>query len=139
LIIVAPIEWKDKIQQASIESLGALPWIYTTERCPFYHLTEAMFSEVGCEPSKAVFVDNEESIRQLIKSGVGVSLLRMDDAEQAEAEGWGVRWVGYSPSIVLSVAMQSRRTQEPILQAWVDELSKFWSIDVGDIPNQKVS
>jgi hypothetical protein len=98
-----------------------------------------MFSEVGCEPSKAVFVDNEESIRQLIKSGVGVSLLRMDDAEQAEAEGWGVRWVGYSPSIVLSVAIQSRRTQEPILQACVDELSKLWSIDVGDIPNQKVS
>jgi len=137
--IVAPIEWKDKAQQASIESLGALPWIYTTERCPFYHLTETMFSKAGCEPSKAVFVDNQESIRQLIKSGVGVSLLRMDDAEQAEAEGWGVRWVGCSPSIALSVAIQPRRTQEPILQAWVDELSKFWSIDTGDIPNQKAS
>jgi len=137
--IVAPIEWKDKVQQASIESLGALPWIYTTERCPFYHLTEAMFSKVGCEPSKAVFVDNEESIRQLIKSGAGVSLLRMDDAEQAEAEGWGVRWGGCSPSIALSVAIQSRRTQEPILQAWVDELSKFWSIDFCDMPNQKAS
>jgi len=137
--IVAPIEWKNKVQQTSIESLGALPWIYTTERCPFYHLTEAMFSQVRCKPSKAVFVDNEESIRQLIKSGAGVSLLRMDDAEQAEAEGWGARWVGCSPSIGLSVAIQSRRTQEPILQAWVDELSKFWSIDVGDIPKQKAS
>lgn len=137
--IVAPIEWKDKVKQASVESLGALSWIYTTERCPFYHLTESMFSEVGCEPSKAVFVDNEASIRQLIKSGAGVSLLRMDDAEQAEAEGWGVRWVGCSPSLELSVAMQSRRSQEPVLQAWVDELSKFWSIDVGGISNQKVS
>ena len=137
--IVVPVKWKDKAQQASIESLGALPWVYTTERCPFYHLTETLFSEAGIEPSKAVFVDNEESIRQLVKSGLGVSLLRMDDAEQAEAEGWGVRWAGCHPSIALSAAIQSRRVQEPILQAWVDELSKFWAIDEGDIPNREVS
>ena len=98
-----------------------------------------MFNKAGCEPSKAVFVDNEESIRQLIKSGAGVSLLRMDDAEQAESEGWGARWLGGSPSITLSVAMQSRRVQEPIFQAWVDELCKFWRVDASDIPNKKVS
>ncbi len=137
--IVAPIAWQERIHQASVEELGAMPWIYTTERCPFYHLTEAMFGEAGIVPSKAVFVDNEESIRQLVKSGLGISLLRMDDAEQAEAEGWGTRWNGVPPSIALSVAVQTRRVQEPILQAWVDELSKFWTIDESDLPRQLVS
>ena len=137
--IVVPVKWKDKAHQASIEPLGALPWVYTTERCPFYHLTETLFNEAGIEPSKAVFVDNEESIRQLVKSGAGVSLLRMDDAEQAEAEGWGVRWSGCYPTIALSVAIQSRRIQEPILQAWVDELSKFWDIGERDVTNREVS
>lgn len=137
--IVAPVAWKDRVQQASIEALGAMPWVYTTERCPFYHLTEAMFHEAGVVPSKTVFVDNEEAIRQLVKSGLGVALLRIDDAEQAEAEGWGTRWEGTPPTISLSVAMQSRRTQEPILQAWVDELSKFWAIGESDHSEQKVS
>ncbi|WP_250656239.1 LysR family transcriptional regulator [Alkalimarinus coralli] len=137
--IVAPKVWEQKIKCASVAELGALPWVYTTERCPFYHLTETMFRDAGVEPSKAVFVDNEESIRQLVKSGLGVALLRLDDAEQAETEGWGACWGGTPPPISLSVAMQQRRVQEPVLQAWVDELSKFWEIPESELLGKKVS
>ncbi len=127
--VVAPASWADKIKGAPIEALAPLPWVYTTERCPFYALKEALFNDKHLAPSKAVFVDNEDAIRELVKGGSGIALLRADDAERAEAEGWGVRWSGVSPSIELSVAVQLRRVQEPIIQAWLEELGKCWPVD----------
>jgi len=135
--IVAPISWADKVMHASLEELASLPWVYTTERCPFYHITEALFNDLNLEPRKAVFVDNEEAMRALVKAGSGVALMRFDDADRAEAEGWGARWSGESPSLPLSIAAQSRRAQEPIIQAWFDALLKAWSIDNTEVQNQK--
>ena len=127
--IVAPISWADKVMHASLEELAPLPWVYTTDRCPFYHLTEELFRKSNLEPNKVVFVETEDAIRELVKAGSGISLLRSDDAERAEVEGWGVRCKDEHPSISLNVAVKSRRVQEPIIQAWFDELSKVWSVD----------
>ena len=136
--IVAPISWANKIKGASAEELARLPWVYTTKRCPFYHLTEALFKESNAVPSKAVFVDNEDAIRALVKAGSGIALMRFDDADRAESEGWGARWDGDSPSLPLSIAAQSRRAQEPIIQAWFDVLLKAWAVDSVELQNQKV-
>jgi len=136
--IVAPVGWSNKVIGASLEELASLPWVYTTDRCPFYHLIEALFSDLNVEPKKAVFVDNEDAIRELVKAGSGIALLRFDDAERAETEGWGVRWDADSPSLSLSIAAQSRRAQEPIIQAWFDALLKAWPVDIMDENNQKV-
>ncbi len=137
--IVAPVGWASKVQDASLDELATLPWIYTTLRCPFYGLTEILLGDVSAEPRKTVFVDNEDAIRELVKAGAGISLLRTDDAERAEKEGWGIRWNGRTPSLPLSVAIQARRVQEPILQAWIGLLTKCWDISKSDVQDLKVS
>lgn len=129
--IVAPASWADRLAQADLAMLAKQPWIYTTERCPFFVLKESLFEHCDFRPAKAVFVDTEESIRTLIKAGAGISLLREDDAELAEAEGWGVRWQGETPHCPLSVAVQKNRVKEPVIQAWHRELEKCWNLDQG--------
>lgn len=124
--IVAPIAWTQKAQRASLEELAQLPWVYTTDQCPFYDLMEKLFEGTDLELSKAVFVDTEDATRELVKAGSGIALLRMDDADKAEKEGWGVRWSGDVPTISLSVAVQTRRAQEPVIQAWLKSLCIIW-------------
>ncbi|GAA3918151.1 LysR family transcriptional regulator [Litoribacillus peritrichatus] len=127
--VVAPAGWGDQVTYASVEDLANLPWIYTTNRCPFYKLKEAILSDAGLEPSKTVFVDSEEAIRELVKAESGIALLRKDDAEKAEQEGWGTQWKGRTPTIPLGVAISPKRMQDPLIQAWLEQLSKFWPMN----------
>ncbi len=126
--IVAPAAWRDRVEHADIESLAALSWIYTTDRCPFYLLKETLFAQSACKPTKAVFVDTEDAIRSLIQAESGISLLRADDAERAEREGWGIRWQGSPPSCALNIAVRANRLQEPLIQAWLHELALCWNL-----------
>lgn len=125
--VVAPADWADKIANADIATLAALPWIYTTEDCPFYLLKEELFKDSPVMPNKTVFVDTEDSIRSFIKASAGISLLRKDDADKAEREGWGCRWLGQTPSCPLSIAVQSNRIREPIMEAWMNALNIIWN------------
>jgi len=127
--IVAPARWKDRTQHASIEELARLPWIYTTDQCPFYALKEALFENTELRPAKSVFVDTEAAIRDLIQNESGISLLRADDARKAEQEGWGVRWAGTTPSISLNIAVRANRLQEPLIQAWLKTLADCWNLN----------
>jgi len=126
--VVAPVDWADKVVDAKIEDLALMPWIYTTCRCPFYHLKEEIFQHSTIAPQKAAFADTEDGIRELIKAGAGVSLIRADDADRAEKEGWGIRWNGKTPSVALNIAVQVNRAQEPIILAWLSEIRKCWGL-----------
>lgn len=127
--VVAPVAWKDKIARASIEDLSALDWVYTRKTCPFYLLKEQLFAASGLTPNKTIFVDTEENIRACIKAGAGISLLREDDADKAEAAGWGVRWQGPCPVCPLSAAVLANRIQEPEIAAWLDALNAVWQTE----------
>lgn len=132
--VVAPSAWADSIIDASIDELATLPWIYTTQRCPFYLLKQQLFHEHAQPPeNKTVFVDTEENIRALIKAGAGISLLRDDDAARAEREGWGVRWNGTTPHFPLSVCVPSNRQQEPEIQAWLTALIDCWQVKLENV------
>ena len=127
--LLAPKKWADKVSYASLEDLANMPWIYTTDRCPFYKLKEALFKDSNLEPSKTVFVDSEDAIRELVKAEAGIALLRKSDAEKAEADGWGVQWKGRTPKISLGVAVSPQRLQDPLINAWIKELDKFWPME----------
>lgn len=129
--VVAPATWKERITSNSIEDLASLPWIYTTPNCPFYLLKETLFADGKSPGDKAIFVDTEESIRQFIKAGSGLSLLRRDDADKAEREGWGVRWHGKTPSCPLGLAVLAKRLHEPAIEHWIRSVSRAWRSQEG--------
>lgn len=126
MAIVAPDDWADRVRDASLEELVALPWIYTTERCPFYVLMQKMLEDKAMQVEKIALVESEEAIREFIKAKAGIALLRGDDADRAEAEGWGVRWAGNAPRIRLNVAVQKSRIREPMIQAWLKQMRTIW-------------
>jgi DNA-binding transcriptional LysR family regulator len=127
--VVAPAAWREQVEQATPEALCALPWIYTSQSCPFYALRNQMFGDYSCTPNKVAFVDSEDAIRELIRAGSGISLLRRDDAEQMERGGVGFIWPGEVPPMALSFAVQKRRINEPLIQAAISEIGALWGIE----------
>ncbi|MAM87262.1 MAG: LysR family transcriptional regulator [unclassified Hahellaceae] len=126
MALVGPVAWRDRFQHATREELVQLPWIYTTPRCPFFQLQRELFNEMNYELQKTAFVDSEDAIRALVQRGAGIAFLREDDADRAEAAGWGVRWQGVTPSIELSIAWRKNRDQEPLITALQNVLTQLW-------------
>ncbi len=124
--VIIPSQWDERFTNASLDELAEQPWIYTTERCPFYRLMQSLLQAHHQKIAKVALVDTEDAIRECIKFGNGIALLRKDDAEKAEAEGWGRRWQGRSPSLPLSVAIKMQRMQDPAIKAWLQVMASIW-------------
>jgi DNA-binding transcriptional LysR family regulator len=127
--VVAPATWQDRVEHASPEELCALPWIYTSQNCPFYDLHSQIFSNYQCTPNQVAFVDSEDAIRELVKAESGLALLREEDAKQMEQQGLGYCWAGEVPSIALSFAVQKRRRSEPLINAIIEEICSLWGVE----------
>lgn len=135
--IIAPIAWADRCRDASIDALTQLPWVYASDRCPFVLVFEALMQDRLANLPKSVLVDNEEAVRQFVKAGAGLAMVRGDDARRAEQEGWGCRWSGTLPRIDLSAAVPLRRQQEPLIQAWLRTLEAVWGqSSTAEIPKE---
>ncbi|MES9885611.1 MAG: LysR family transcriptional regulator [Candidatus Sedimenticola sp. 6PFRAG1] len=129
MAIVAPVAWRDRIEGADIRALADLPWVYTSENCPFHAVSMELFEDVDAEPAKVAYVDSEDAVRELIRSGAGLSLLRQDDAEWTQEQGFGCVWSGAAPGIELNFAVQKRRSSEPLIKAVSEVIRQLWSLD----------
>lgn len=125
--VVGPAAWADRLADASLETLSAMPWVYTSDRCPFYALSDQLLAPARGEVSKVAYVDSEDAVRELIRTGAGVSLLRADDADRLLARGEVACWHGEAPGIALNFAVQRQRSGEPLIEALQAVVSAQWS------------
>jgi DNA-binding transcriptional LysR family regulator len=124
--VVAPAAWADRVVDAPAAALAALPWIYTSDTCPFYALSEELFERFGSRPDQVAYVDSEDAVRALLRSGAGLSLLRADDAARLASHGEVCIWNGPTPSIALGLAVQRQRAAEPVINALLDVCAALW-------------
>ena len=111
---------------ASLAALAELPWVYTSDTCPFYALNQALFAPLERHPERVAYVDSEDAVRELIRAGAGLSLLRADDADRLQAQGDAMCWPGETPSIELGFAVQRQRAGEPPVEALRTIVTAMW-------------
>ena len=124
--IVAPSAWKDRVVAADLADLAQLPWVYTSDTCPFYALTRELFGETGSEPDSVAYVDSEDAVRELIRAGAGLSLLREDDAGRMQANAEAICLETVAPTISLGFAVQRQRAAEPLVNALQTVIAQMW-------------
>lgn len=124
--IIGPTDWADRIHAAPLDELAGLPWVYTSDTCPFFELTRGLFADLDAEPERVAYVDSEDAVRELIRAGAGISLLRDDDARAMQARGEGVCWPGQTPAIALGFAVQRQRAGEPLVSALQSVITGIW-------------
>jgi len=126
--VVGPAAWKDKLQKATVSDLAAMPWVWFHERCPFVRMAENLMAEVGQAVKTAAVINDEHTIRSLVASGRGLSLLRDDMVRSGHMGQELAVWPGGALGIPLNLMALTRRVAEPEVKAAMEAASRVWGL-----------
>lgn len=127
--VLAPAGWKERVGRArDWRALAALPWIWTPPASAHHRLLSRRFAEAGANPVKVAEVDQETSMLDLVKSGVGLSLAR-DAIAIAEAHAHALTIVeGVTVPTELTFITLAARADEPAIAAAFKLIEAQWAI-----------
>lgn len=127
--VIAPASWKNRIQGKNWREIAELPWIWTPPESIHNRLLTTIFAQHQVSPQKVALVDQESSMLDLVKSGIGLSLARKSIAlSQSYTQG-----VSIADSIELSTELSfvclEKRLQEPAIAEVFMLLEDIWKSD----------
>lgn len=128
MAVVGPTSWAERVCQASWEELAGLPWVWFSERCPFQFLLESSFSCRDLPLNKVMVGDNDATLRTLVAAGIGLTLLRRDDALEAEAAGEVCLWRREGLTLGLSLVYRRERAEDRVNAAIVSAVAEVWGL-----------
>jgi DNA-binding transcriptional LysR family regulator len=126
LAIVGPLAWQDRLQNADWQAITALPWVWLHSLCPLYEVAESLFEEKGLVPIKAVITDQEATLRNLVASGVGLTLMLSKEARKAKDDLFIVQ--DKAGSVDLSFIYLKKRAADPLIRAILRVIRSLWEI-----------
>lgn len=119
ICIVLPEKWSKVHMDASLETISRLPWVWTRHGCPFHTALKARFDSQGLELNQVTDAVEENIVRELVKSGTGLALMRKDEALDLETQGCAAVWRGFELEIPLGVACLDSRKTEPVINGFL--------------------
>jgi DNA-binding transcriptional LysR family regulator len=127
--VLAPAGWKDRVKNAhDWRALAALPWIWTPPASAHNRLLSRRFAEAGVKPVKVAEVDQEPSMLDLVKSGVGLTLAR-DAIALAQAHAHALTIVeGVTVPTELSFVTLAAHRDEPAIAAALKLIEQQWAL-----------
>jgi len=128
--VLAPAGWGPRVQGKDWSGLAALPWLATPEASAHHRLLRQVFgpgSLSGQEPRRVARVDQEASMLDLVRSGVGLSLVRDSIAiREAQARGLVIA-EPLALACELSFICLAERAGEPVIASALAALDVVWS------------
>lgn len=124
--VIAPVGWQSRVENASWDELAALPWIGTPAESVHKRLLTKIFAEHGCQQNVVALVDQEASMLEMVRSGVGLSLCRESIAlHQRQSFGLAMS-NSLSVPACLSITTLERRKDAPVIAALFSLLQTTW-------------
>lgn len=128
--VLAPLGWISQVQGKDWRQLAALPWLATPPSSVHNRLQRRVFgpgSLTGLEPRRVSLVDQETSMLDLVRSGVGLSLVR-DALAIREAQARGLVIADrVALNCELSFVCRAERKAEPVIAAAWAALDEVWA------------
>ena len=128
--VLAPAGWGPQVRGKDWKALAALPWLATPAASAHHRLLRRVFgpgSLTGMEPRRVALVDQEASMLDLVKSGVGLSLVRDSIAiREAQARGLVVA-DQVALECDLSFVCLATRAGDPVIASALAALDSVWA------------
>ncbi|MCW5654866.1 LysR family transcriptional regulator [Hydrogenophaga sp.] len=128
--VLAPAGWGPQVRGKDWKALAALPWLATPPASVHHRLQRRVFgpgSLTGLEPQRVALVDQEASMLDLVRSGVGLSLVR-DAIAMREAQARGLTIADQvALACELSFLCLAARASEPVIAAAWNALDAVWA------------
>lgn len=127
--VLAPAGWGPRVLGRDWAGLAALPWLATPAGSAHHRLIAQVYgpgSLTGLEPRRVALVDQEASMLDLVRSGVGLSLVR-DSIAIREAQARGLVIADrVQLDCCLSFLCRHERADEPVIAAAWQALQAAW-------------
>lgn len=128
--VLAPAGWGPQVRGMDWKALASLPWLATPPASAHHRLQRRVFgpgSLTGLEPRRVALVDQEASMLDLVRSGVGLSLVR-DAIAIREAQARGLVIADrVALDCELSFVCRANRAGEPVIAAAWAALDTVWA------------
>jgi len=128
MAVIGPTSWRERLQGADWRELSEMPWIWFPITCPFKVLLRAEFERRGLTIHKVMISDSDATLKSLSAAGYGLTLIRMDDALDAEREGEVCVWGGGAPELDLSFMYRRERRADRVIQALTKAACEVWGV-----------
>jgi DNA-binding transcriptional LysR family regulator len=128
--VLAPAGWHNRVNKGKRDwaALAKLPWIWTPPESAHNRLLSRVFAAAGATPVIVAEVDQEPSMLDLVKSGVGLTLAR-DSIALAQAHAHALTIVeGMTVPTQLSFIALAERREEPVIAAALRLIEDQWSM-----------
>lgn len=130
IVVAAANKWKQQLIGATADDLAKLPWIYPVPFCPYHEFVTGLFEHLVEKPKWVADASSERSMNVLLRSGVGLALIRLDEAKPWVDQGIISIWKGQSFSLPLNFAYLKNRKQDPLIQALLQSVNAAFSASV---------
>jgi DNA-binding transcriptional LysR family regulator len=114
--VVIPLEFIEKDDDLTTDHVATLPWIWTSCQCPFHVTFQQELDNKGLQVNKTSDAVDENIVRELVKSGTGVAIMRQDEASELEKRGYVKIWDGFQFTVPLKVSCLKERKNEKKIQ-----------------------
>ncbi len=124
--VIAPAGWGPQVAGRDWRGLAQLPWIVTPPASAHHRLLQSVMLPLGLQLKRAALVDQEASMLDLVRSGVGLSLARDTIAlREAQSRGLVIADRVSLPCCLCFVHAPSA-SGSPVLVAALQALNKVW-------------
>jgi DNA-binding transcriptional LysR family regulator len=126
IVIVAPYQWKNRLESVNLESLAELPWIWTDDRCPFNRIIKQLFEPLGRLPEKMVVVDQDTTIRKMVAANAGLCVMVESEALDAARQKQVLILSDRVMELDVSLLYLRKRSNDPLIKGLIEAASEVW-------------
>ncbi|SEL79521.1 DNA-binding transcriptional regulator, LysR family [Roseateles sp. YR242] len=126
VVVAMPLQLAQTAWPQDLQALLALPWINTPPDCGLRPAMEALFASGSRELPQGPMAETEGAVRGMVASGMGLGLLRRDQAEAAERAGELRLWPHWSTVTWLCWMQKDTPHEEPALTALRELVTEVW-------------
>lgn len=124
--VIAPLDWRERIDSVGWRDIAKLPWIWTPKSGAYHQLASKLFRRHGVKPTIVMEADRESTIMNLVAAGVGLSLMREDAVSSDQNATRVVLWPRGRITASLSFIFPADRQNDQALKAVVHVMQKVW-------------
>jgi DNA-binding transcriptional LysR family regulator len=126
--ITLPKRLEKDMEKADIETLASLPWVWTRHGCPFHLEFQSRLKGKILKLNQVTDAAEENIVKELVRSGAGIGLMRKDQALDLVREGAAMIWKGFELKVPLGIACLEKRKTEKMISGFLDVIQNKYKI-----------
>ena len=131
-VVAAPSAWRASLANADWATLAGMPWVGTPPGSSQHALIQQVFADRGLTQRTVIEADQEASMIDLVRSSVGLCLMRERLTSEVVAAGQAVVWAGARIPCPLSMLFPASAADSPVTRAFIEALRSVWLSGSGE-------